>query len=72
MLFRSIRRINGWRQSSLGLLWRPNYFLRGFAVHGSKSVPAFPASHGCVRVSIESMNRLWSLLRIGAPVSVYR
>ena len=65
-------RAGGWRQSSLGLLWRPNYFFRGFAVHGSRSVPAFPASHGCIRVSIESMNRLWSIMRIGMPVSLYR
>jgi N-acetylmuramoyl-L-alanine amidase len=70
--FSVVRRINGWRQSPLGLLWRPNYFFRGFAVHGSRSVPAFPASHGCVRVSIESMNRLWSIMRIGMPVSLYR
>jgi N-acetylmuramoyl-L-alanine amidase len=70
--FSVVRRINGWRQSELGLLWRPNYFYRGFAVHGSRSVPAFPASHGCVRVSIESMNRLWSIMRIGMPVSLYR
>jgi N-acetylmuramoyl-L-alanine amidase len=70
--FSVTRRINGWRQSSLGLLWRPNYFFRGFAVHGSRSVPAFPASHGCVRVSIESMNRLWSIMRVGMPVSLYR
>ena len=70
--FSVIRRIDGWRQSSLGLLWRPNYFFRGFAVHGSRSVPAFPASHGCVRVSIESMNRLWSIMRVGMPVSLYR
>jgi N-acetylmuramoyl-L-alanine amidase len=66
------RRIDGWRQSPLGLLWRPNYFFRGYAVHGSTSVPAFPASHGCVRVTIAAMNRLWSVLRIGMPVSVYR
>jgi N-acetylmuramoyl-L-alanine amidase len=66
------RRIDGWRQSSLGLLWRPNYFFRGYAVHGSTSVPAYPASHGCVRVTIASMNRLWSVLKIGMPVSLYR
>jgi lipoprotein-anchoring transpeptidase ErfK/SrfK len=66
------RRIDGWRQSPLGLLWRPNYFFRGYAVHGSTSVPAFPASHGCVRVTIPGMNRLWPVLRIGTPVSVYR
>jgi N-acetylmuramoyl-L-alanine amidase len=66
------RRIDGWRQSPLGLMWRPNYFFRGFAVHGSTSVPAFPASHGCVRLTIQAMNRLWPLLRIGMPVTLYR
>lgn len=70
--FSIYRRIDGWRQSSLGLLWRPNYFLRGYAVHGSTSVPSYPASHGCVRVTIQAMNRLWSSLRIGMPVHVYR
>ena len=66
------RRIDGWRQSPLGLLWRPNYFYRGYAVHGSTSVPAYPASHGCVRLTIPAMNRLWPLLRIGMPVTLYR
>jgi hypothetical protein len=66
------RRINGWRRSPLGLMWRPNHFYRGYAVHGSLSVPAYPASHGCVRLTIPAMNRLWPLLRIGMPVSVYR
>jgi lipoprotein-anchoring transpeptidase ErfK/SrfK len=67
-----LRRIDGWRQSPLGLMWRPNYFWRGYAVHGAASVPAYPASHGCVRVTIPAMNRLWGLLRIGMPVSLYR
>jgi N-acetylmuramoyl-L-alanine amidase len=53
-------------------MWRPNYFYRGYALHGSASVPAYPASHGCVRVTVAAMNRLWSLLRVGMPVSVYR
>lgn len=70
--FTIYRRIDGWRQSTLGLLWRPNYFYRGYALHGSTSVPPYPASHGCVRVTVPAMNRLWSLLRIGMPVSVYR
>lgn len=70
--FSVYRRIDGWRQSSLGWLWRPNYFYRGFAVHGSTSVPTYPASHGCVRVTIQAMNRLWPLLRIGTPVHLYR
>jgi N-acetylmuramoyl-L-alanine amidase len=70
--FSIYRRIDGWRQSTLGLLWRPNSFYHGYALHGSTSVPAYPASHGCVRVTVPAMNRLWSLLRIGMPVSVYR
>ncbi|SBT44715.1 L,D-transpeptidase family protein [Micromonospora narathiwatensis] len=66
------RRIDGWRQSDLGLLWRPNYFYNGYAVHGATSVPAYPASHGCVRVPIPAMNRLWSTIRVGTPVHIYR
>ncbi|WP_319460208.1 L,D-transpeptidase family protein [Micromonospora sp. RTP1Z1] len=66
------RRIDGWRQSDLGLLWRPNYFYRGYAVHGATSVPNYPASHGCVRVPIPAMNRLWSIIGVGVPVHIYR
>ncbi|MCW3842557.1 L,D-transpeptidase family protein [Micromonospora yasonensis] len=66
------RRIDGWRQSDLGLLWRPNYFYRGYAVHGANSVPAYPASHGCVRVTVPAMNRLWSIIGVGVPVHIYR
>lgn len=70
--FRINRRIDGWRQSSLGLLWRPNYFYRGYALHGSRSVPTYSASHGCVRVTIAAMNRVWSQLHVGERLYVYR
>ena len=70
--FSITRRIDGWRQSDLGLLWRPNYFYYGYAIHGAKSVPTYSASHGCVRVTIPAMNRLWSTLYIGERVHVYR
>ena len=42
------------------------------AVHGSWSVPAYPASHGCVRVTIAVMDRLYNGLPVGLPVKVYR
>ena len=29
-----------------------NYFIRGYAIHGYFDVPAFNASHGCLRVPI--------------------
>jgi lipoprotein-anchoring transpeptidase ErfK/SrfK len=69
--FRVQRKINGWRESDLGLLWRPAYFTGGYAVHGSLSVPPFPASHGCVRLTMASMNRLYDRLPVGTPVLVY-
>lgn len=52
--------VDGWRDSDLGRLWRPKYFHRdGLAIHGYPKVPAYPASHGCARVSIEAMNFIW-------------
>jgi len=70
--FSIFRRIDGWRQSDLGLLWRPNYFHSGYALHGSTSVPTYAASHGCVRMTVAAMNRAWSQLFIGEHVWVYR
>jgi lipoprotein-anchoring transpeptidase ErfK/SrfK len=42
-------------------------------VHGYHSVPAFPASHGCVRVSEPAMNWIWSndVMPVGSTVWVY-
>jgi N-acetylmuramoyl-L-alanine amidase len=70
--FRITRKINAWRTSKLGRLYRPAYFYGGYAVHGSWSVPAYPVSHGCVRVTIAVMDRLYNGLPIGMPVKVYR
>ncbi|MGH2704613.1 MAG: L,D-transpeptidase family protein [Actinomycetota bacterium] len=43
-------KIPTWRKSPLGLLYKPSYFNGGIALHGSTSVPNYPASHGCVRI----------------------
>ena len=66
------RRVNRWDYGPLGGLYRPNYFHRGFALHGSGSVPTYSASHGCVRLTPASMDRLWSMLAVRERVSVYR
>jgi lipoprotein-anchoring transpeptidase ErfK/SrfK len=34
-------------------------------------VPTYPASHGCVRITDPAMDRLYDLLRIGTPVTIY-
>jgi hypothetical protein len=65
------RQINGWRRSPLGLLYRPKYFRGGYALHGSTSVPAYAASHGCVRVNLRAMDHLWSRVPIGTRVRIY-
>ena len=54
------RQIDGLRISHLGALWRPKYFFEGWALHGSPNVPAYPASHGCVRLSNPAIDLLWS------------
>jgi peptidoglycan hydrolase-like protein with peptidoglycan-binding domain len=70
--FKIVRRVNGWHESPLGHLYRPNYFYKGYAIHGYTSVPSYPASHGCVRIAIPTMDRMWAALRLGMPVAIYR
>lgn len=53
------RQINGVRVSHLGELYRPKYFVGGYAIHGSPSIPAYPASHGCVRLSNAAIDFIW-------------
>ncbi|MFI5934766.1 L,D-transpeptidase family protein [Actinoplanes sp. NPDC051494] len=65
------RQIDGWRNAPLGMLWRPKYFNGGIAVHGANSVPPYPASHGCARLSISAMNYLWSNDKIPLDTKVW-
>lgn len=50
----------GWRPGDLGEIYRPKYFNGGIALHGAYKIPAYPASHGCVRLSTPAMDFLWS------------
>lgn len=65
--------VNAWDPGPNGSLYRPRYFNRGEAVHGLESVPPYPASHGCTRVSLPAMDFIWSanLLPVGTQVLVY-
>lgn len=69
--FKVSRQIDGWRKAPLGLLWRPKYFNGGIAVHGANSVPPYPASHGCARLSVSAMNYLWSSDKIPLKTKVW-
>ena len=65
------RRVRGVREADLGTLYDPQYFYRGWAVHGSDSVPAYPASHGCVRVPRPDATWLLDQIDVGTEVSLY-
>jgi lipoprotein-anchoring transpeptidase ErfK/SrfK len=69
--FRIERKINGVRKAPLGNLYYPNYFHDGVAIHGSNSVPAFPASHGCVRIPRFADRSFSSMVSVGTEVFVY-
>jgi peptidoglycan/xylan/chitin deacetylase (PgdA/CDA1 family)/lipoprotein-anchoring transpeptidase ErfK/SrfK len=65
------RKIPGWRTSRLGRLYYPSYFIGGFAIHGSESVPTYPASHGCVRIPMYVARPFYNRNPIGRPTYVH-
>lgn len=66
-------RADGWWEGDLGQIYRPKYFRGGIAIHGMTSVPNYPASHGCVRLSTQAMDFVWAsgLVPVGTPVWVH-
>jgi len=73
-LFRVNReRPEGWWAGDLGEIYRPKYFVGGVAVHGANSIPNYPASAGCVRVSVPAMDWIWEndLIPMRSPIWVH-
>jgi hypothetical protein len=62
-----------WKQSGLNShgMYYSLYWLRGFAIHGYASVPAWPASHGCVRIPMWLAPGLYSRWGLDTTVYVY-
>ena len=67
------QREEGWWEGDLGEIYRPKYFTGGIAVHGSNHIPDYPASHGCVRVSVPAMDWIWEtgIMPLETPVWVH-
>lgn len=70
--------VNNWWQSTIypdGRMYRPFFFHRGQALHGSSSdalVKWYPASHGCVRMLHADIDALWDGgFRVGDTVYIY-
>ena len=69
--FRIYAKIAGWRESPLGLLYYPNYFSDGLAIHGNPSVPQSPQSHGCIRIPMSAAAEISRQLPVGTIVLIY-
>ncbi len=68
--FRVYRQDPGWHTSRLGRLHNAQYFVGGYAIHGSMSVPAEPASHGCIRIPMTASEWFPSHVTKGMQVIV--
>jgi hypothetical protein len=69
--FRVYAKISGWRESPLGLLYYPNYFSDGLAIHGNPSVPQSPQSHGCIRIPMSAAVEIYKAMPVGTIVLIY-
>jgi len=69
--FRIYAKIGGWRKSPLGMLYYPNYFSDGLAIHGNSSVPNTPASHGCIRIPNSAAVEMYRQMPVGTIVLIY-
>jgi L,D-transpeptidase-like protein len=69
--FRIYAKISGWRKSPLGLLYYPNYFSDGLAIHGNSSVPNSPASHGCIRIPNSAAIEMSRQMPVGTILLIY-
>jgi L,D-transpeptidase catalytic domain len=69
--FKIYNKLAGWRKSPLGLLYYPNYFSDGIAIHGNPSVPQAPESHGCVRIPMSAAKEMSQQLSVGTIVLIY-
>ena len=70
-VFNYERQVEGVRQSALGGMWNPVYFNYGIAIHGAMTVPLEPASHGCIRIPIETSEWFQDIVQMGDQVFVF-
>lgn len=54
-------------------VWMPfaAYFVGGIATHEYSYVPAYPVSHGCVRLPAGDAERVYRFVDVGTPVHVF-
>jgi lipoprotein-anchoring transpeptidase ErfK/SrfK len=54
-------------------VWLPyaSYFNRGVALHAYPTIPAYPASHGCIRIPTPEARFVYQFAAYHTPVTVY-
>jgi hypothetical protein len=67
--FRFYRKSPGYNEKGM---YYSNYFIGGYAIHGYIEVPIYAASHGCIRIPIPSATSVYSWVRLGTKIFVYR
>jgi hypothetical protein len=61
----------GWERPPFQSMYYPSYISGGVAIHGYRSVPTQPASHGCIRIPMFAARELSKLMEVGTIVLVY-
>jgi len=61
----------GWEKPPFQSMYYPSYISGGVAIHGYRSVPVQPASHGCIRIPLFAAREVSQLMALGTIVLVY-
>jgi hypothetical protein len=70
-VFEAYRQVEGTRVGPLGAMWNPIYINQGIAIHGARTVPVAPASHGCIRVPMHISETLQGIIELGDKVLIW-
>jgi lipoprotein-anchoring transpeptidase ErfK/SrfK len=54
-----------------GMMYYPSYVVSLTAIHGYRSVPPYPASHGCIRVPVWMAEEIFYETPSGTTVDIY-
>ncbi len=63
-------KVAGW-ESPANAMYYSSYISGGVAIHGYRSVPTAPASHGCIRIPVFAAREVSKLMPLGTIVLVY-
>lgn len=64
-------KVAGWEKGEFSSIYYSNYISGGVAIHGYRTVPTTPASHGCIRIPMFAARELSKLMPLGTIVLVY-